>query len=354
MSILAMNWVWTLEDLGPSETLVLLALADAADDDGFCWPSQAFLARKSRQTDRNVRRILARLEKMGLLRVEARSSTYGRRSNLYHLNVGFSLEPRQEDKLSGCEEERLHEDAQAVDTVGVPATGQDVRLRKRTICPVAQPDTDVLPQPDTGVRLHIGRTTNKNHQTQPDQTCTSPVGSEAERSGRVGHEDGAGVGSGRAAPGPGPGLGQEDLALLGKCLPEAMLAMDPRGAAVVVGLLRERLASGWAPGQVRRVMDQRLPGRVGRMSSLVATRLERNVVPGLAPVAASEAGEGARREAARRRSEALAGTGRGRGGDPAFERALAEVAAEMPGADRVALARAAGERLRGRPAGVAL
>lgn len=122
MSILAMNWVWTLEDLGPSETLVLLALADAADDDGFCWPSQTFLARKSRQTDRNVRRILNRLEGMGLLRIEARSSTHGRRSNLYYLNVGFSLESRQ-------------------------------------------PDTDVLPQPDTDVRLHI-RTTKPN-QTRP-------------------------------------------------------------------------------------------------------------------------------------------------------------------------------------------
>ncbi|SPT52740.1 MarR family [Actinomyces bovis] len=123
MSILAMNWVWTLEDLGPSETLVLLALADAADDDGFCWPSQAFLARKSRQTDRNVRRILNRLEGMGLLRVEARSSTHGRRSNLYYLNVGFSLESEQQDNLSGCEDQGVHKNAQALDSGGIAATG---------------------------------------------------------------------------------------------------------------------------------------------------------------------------------------------------------------------------------------
>lgn len=356
-----MNWVWTLEDLGPSETLVLLALADAADDDGFCWPSQTFLARKSRQTDRNVRRILNRLEGMGLLRIEARSSTHGRRSNLYYLNVGFSLESRQPDNLSGCGDEDLHKYAEPVDIVGIPARGQSVRLRKRTDCPVAQPDTGVLPQPDTDVRLHI-RTTSKNHQTKPDQTCTSPTEhrSEARRSGRVGSGServdpggppGGGLAAGAAGPGggaagrPGREVSAEDLALVGRCLPEPMRALDPAGLALVAGLLRERLGAGWSPAQIRRVMDQRLPERVGRLSSLVATRLERNVVPGLAPVAAGEAGEDARHEAARRRSEELAGPSRP-GPDPAFEQALAAVAREMPGADRVALARAAGERLR--------
>ena len=38
MSTRASNWVWELEDLGPSETLVLLALADQADDEGYCCP----------------------------------------------------------------------------------------------------------------------------------------------------------------------------------------------------------------------------------------------------------------------------------------------------------------------------
>lgn len=93
MSIAAMNWVWTLEDLGPTETLLMMALADAADDDGFCWPSQVVLARKARQTDRNVRRLITRLSRQGLLRVEHRSSTGGRRSNRYWLNVGYRPEP---------------------------------------------------------------------------------------------------------------------------------------------------------------------------------------------------------------------------------------------------------------------
>lgn len=352
-----MNWVWALEGLGPSETLVLLALADAADDDGFCWPSQATLARKSRQTDRNVRRILNRLEGMGLLHIEARSSTHGRRSNLYYLNVGFSLESRQEDNLSGCDDEGLHKYAEPVDIVEIPARGQSVRLRKRTDCPVAQPDTGVLPQPDTDVRLHI-RTASKNHQTRPDQTCTSPPGggSAAGRSGRVRAEradrtSGRGLAAGAAGPGaggvgrPGREVSAEDLELVGRCLPESMRALDPSGLVLVAGMLRERLVAGWSPAQIRRVMDQRLPEQVGRLSSLVAARLERNIVPGLAPVVAGEAGDDAHREAARRRSEELAGPS-SRRPDPVFERVLAAVAREMPGASRVTLARAAAELLR--------
>ena len=106
VSTRASNWVWELEDLGPSETLVLLALADQANDAGVAWPAQGSLARRARQTDRNVRRMLVKLERMGLLSVERRSSSHGRKSNRYRLHVGArigeSLESRQPDELSGC------------------------------------------------------------------------------------------------------------------------------------------------------------------------------------------------------------------------------------------------------------
>lgn len=119
MSTRASNWVWELEDLGPSEMLVLLALADQANDAGVAWPAQGSLARRARQTDRNVRRMLVKLERMGLLSVERRSSSHGRKSNRYRLHVGArigeSLESRQPDNRSGC------------------ARGQIVRLCNRTL-----------------------------------------------------------------------------------------------------------------------------------------------------------------------------------------------------------------------------
>lgn len=71
-----------------SEALVLLALADQANDEGFCWPSQEKLAPKARQSVSTLRRSLRSLEKMGLLTTITRSSTRGRRSNLYLLHIG--------------------------------------------------------------------------------------------------------------------------------------------------------------------------------------------------------------------------------------------------------------------------
>jgi len=39
-----MNWAWR-QGLPPTPKLVLMALADAADDHGVCWPSVTTLAR---------------------------------------------------------------------------------------------------------------------------------------------------------------------------------------------------------------------------------------------------------------------------------------------------------------------
>lgn len=71
MSIAAMNWVWSLR-LKPTPKFVLLALADAADDKGYCWPSVPTLARKTCLDDRSVQRILGRLKAEGLLQVQQR------------------------------------------------------------------------------------------------------------------------------------------------------------------------------------------------------------------------------------------------------------------------------------------
>ena len=106
MSIKAMNWVWKLEDLSPSETLILLALADQANDQGYCYPSQSTLAQKGRCSVRTIKRAVKNFEQWGLLRIEARSNPTGRLSNIYYLNVGaevdkdFSLGDKQRDKLA--------------------------------------------------------------------------------------------------------------------------------------------------------------------------------------------------------------------------------------------------------------
>jgi hypothetical protein len=66
-----MNWVWANSPTLGNERLVLLALADACsrDDGTGCWPSAATIARKANVSDRTVRRVIARLEAGGHVRV---------------------------------------------------------------------------------------------------------------------------------------------------------------------------------------------------------------------------------------------------------------------------------------------
>lgn len=80
-----MNWAWTIA-LPPSLKLVLMALADMADDDGVCWPAVRWLAHKCTMTERTVQRTLATLQAHELVAVEPRFHANGSRSsNRYRL-----------------------------------------------------------------------------------------------------------------------------------------------------------------------------------------------------------------------------------------------------------------------------
>ena len=94
MSVKVSSWVWGLETLTDNAPLlVLLALADAANDEGYCWHNQKTLCKKSRQSTSTARRALRKLEAMGLVTTFRRMTSKGLASNLYLLNVG--AEPDQ-------------------------------------------------------------------------------------------------------------------------------------------------------------------------------------------------------------------------------------------------------------------
>lgn len=67
MSVRVMSAVWDL-DLSTFEKLVLLALADCANDDGECWPSIATLKRKTGAGERTIQRSINALEAAGVLK----------------------------------------------------------------------------------------------------------------------------------------------------------------------------------------------------------------------------------------------------------------------------------------------
>ena len=329
MSIQAMTWAWALEALDTSQAMVLLALADAANDDGFaCWPSQETLARKSRMSVRSVKRHIATLRDAGLIDVETQSSTRGRRANLYRLHVGAEVDlsavSRQRAKLAPS-------NSTGEEKVDIPPKGQNDPLRNEGTneAPKGTPMTPTKGTPMTPCNI---RTVIKNHQTEPTRE-EAPVVHEVESFGSVG--------SGADAEVDSP-LGEADAELIAECLPPFMRAMDAQGAVGVTRALRDCLEAGWQPDQIREVMNQALPPNVGRLSRLVCYRLRENVLNGKAPLRSADEDAGTRRERERealrlrqQRSEALAGRGEAVDVDPLWEQAWNQTVSENPQASRV-------------------
>lgn len=97
MSIKVMTRVWEHAEYKESTLLILLALADFADDNGLCWPEVPTLAAKARVSDRRAIDIIQALEKDGAI-VYRRGGGRGRRS-LYGVLVGLTDEQKERVKL---------------------------------------------------------------------------------------------------------------------------------------------------------------------------------------------------------------------------------------------------------------
>jgi DNA-binding transcriptional regulator YhcF (GntR family) len=85
MSVKALTWAFE-QPLAGNEKVVLLALADHADENGSCWPSIRRIAEKAFIAERTVRRILILLEQYGFISVITRHDVSGRSApNRYEL-----------------------------------------------------------------------------------------------------------------------------------------------------------------------------------------------------------------------------------------------------------------------------
>jgi hypothetical protein len=101
-----MTRAWDYSKASGNELLVLLALADIADDNGECWPSIAHLAKKCRVSSRTVQRSIRALEELGevvvILGGGKASTAGGTRSNRYRIIVHMPVE-NEGDILTGSD-----------------------------------------------------------------------------------------------------------------------------------------------------------------------------------------------------------------------------------------------------------
>lgn len=139
-----MNWAWK-QKLRPTPRLILMSLADAADDFGVCWPSVPTVATKCCVSDRTVRRVMKKLEDHRLMLSEPRYRKDGScSSNRYRLQLDggdrLSSAPDPDDTTPGqwCE--------------GPPDTGVIPGTTSGTVNEPQQPQETAASMADTVAR----------------------------------------------------------------------------------------------------------------------------------------------------------------------------------------------------------
>ena len=118
MSIKALAWGWK-QPLGGNLKLILLALADHADDRGICWPGTLGVAAKCHTDRRTVTRNIRQLERLQLIKVEPRAPGGKQNTNLFTLALDRVLRENEIAEIMSCRDGNL---PPLVETPGV-ATG---------------------------------------------------------------------------------------------------------------------------------------------------------------------------------------------------------------------------------------
>jgi len=99
MSIKVMTAVWAKSSQKGSALLLLLAIADHADDAGKAYPSVDTLAEKIRMTPRNTQFLLRKLEESGEISIEMNAGKRG--CNVYRITcMGENISPASGENIS--------------------------------------------------------------------------------------------------------------------------------------------------------------------------------------------------------------------------------------------------------------
>lgn len=89
MSGHVLGWAWRQPVDDPLAKLLLVKLADQANDDGVCWPSRRTISADTGMSIRTISNKIGFLNDAGLLTVESRArENGGRTSNWYRITVG--------------------------------------------------------------------------------------------------------------------------------------------------------------------------------------------------------------------------------------------------------------------------
>ena len=132
MSIAMMNAVWDSE-LDAKRKLVLLSLADNANDAGLCWPTQETIARRSSLSERTVRDYLHSLAGEGLITILELGNGRGI-STRYRLNLDAikAAKAAETDEIKAAKTDQKAEDTCRLTTILEPPIEPERETRAKT------------------------------------------------------------------------------------------------------------------------------------------------------------------------------------------------------------------------------
>lgn len=168
MSFEALSWAWA-QQLKQGPKLVLLALADYADDDGVCWPGFDALSEKTSMSRSSVVESIKALEQAGLIVIEKRADARGyRASNRYQLNISNVRNPDSGTKVQNPD---AGETKVRNSNVGNPDSGSRSQAKSIASANVRNPDSG-----KSKVRNSESKVRNPDPNLQREPKNSSPNG----------------------------------------------------------------------------------------------------------------------------------------------------------------------------------
>jgi hypothetical protein len=142
MSVQALTWALDYPAASTTHKVVLLVLANYADDDGGCFPGQARIARQTVLSERGVRKVLAELEAAGLIRREHRyrEGQGGRTSDRIYLALDGNAAPGAAISGGGIPAPQRGHTGTSPRTIPAPGAGHELSVE-----PLEEPSVSPLP-----------------------------------------------------------------------------------------------------------------------------------------------------------------------------------------------------------------
>ena len=322
VSVKAVAWVLDdLQGLKPGPTLVMLALADFADERNSCFPGQKTLAARARCSKRSVINYLKELQDLGLLSVETRFYSNGdsgirRSSNRYILHVGrtFSLEDANSapSRKTTGHAEGANSAPSGLESAKLPVSKvqQVAPIEPPVIEPPVPPSIPPNYQDIGSSDEFLGEGSASPPGAPPvggaggekissfgfspsaaQNESASDVRSSGSLVGVITSPEATSVAGGESRRGATLHPSSADVELVCEVLPERMQAIPLRDYSKVAAAIRQRLEAGYSRKQITAILAARcLPDRIRHLTALVMARFRDDLPVNMPPPAASNGG----------------------------------------------------------------